>query len=63
MCKEELALCINNCKIYIWATRKVKHNTGLESTDQLNTDSETSDAELTIGAGVTLADYISDEYT
>ena len=40
-CKEELALCVNNCKIYIWATRKVKHNTGLESTDQLNTDSET----------------------
>ena len=37
-----------------------EHNNGQESMDELSTDSENSDTELTIGAEVTLTDYARD---
>ena len=37
-----------------------EHNNGQESMDELNTDSENSDTELTIGAEISLTDYASD---
>ena len=59
MCKEELALHRQLQDLNMGDTES-EHNNGQESMDELSTDSENSDTELTIGADISLTDYASD---